>query len=155
MDTTNQNFASNAKANAGLTTGIIGTTLGAIAAAGGLTGIVGNLGGGGASKEVAALMAENTLLKANAHADAQNAAQMAWNARQEERLDGQRRDIDRLYGLTRLVVPNGNLNPGVGPVAVVPAPLPPAPVPPATAPDVTTLANAIAQAVVTAQKAAA
>ena len=58
-----------------------------------------------------------------------NAAQVAWNAKQEVRIDYQQREIDRLYSLTRIVVPNENLNPGVGPVQVVPVPPSPAPVP--------------------------
>lgn len=107
----------------------------------------GGLGGPGApvSREVADLLVENTRLKADAHADRLNAAQMVVNAEQQGRIDCLQRQVDQLYTLTRLVVPNANLNPGVGPVAVVPVP------PPVTAPapDVA----AIVQAVLAAQAA--
>lgn len=58
-------FASNAKANAGLTTGIIGTTLGGLwalgAGNGGNGGVLGGLFGGGNNNLVAGLMAENKM----------------------------------------------------------------------------------------------
>lgn len=63
-------FASNSKANAGLTTGIIGTTLGGLWAlgAGNGGGILGNLLGGNAS-QMNALMAENAMLKSENYSD--------------------------------------------------------------------------------------
>lgn len=111
-----------------------------------MTGIRGNGGssdGANApvSREVVDLKTENAMLRANAHADAMNATQIAWNAKQEVRLDYQQREIDRLYSMTKLTIPNGNLTPGVGPVQVVP-------VPPA-APDVSALAAAIVAAMPT------
>jgi len=120
-------------------------------------GLLGGLFGGGypppggpgapVSREILDLTTENSMLKANAHADRMNADQAVWNAVQQGRIDCQQRQIDQLFTLTRLVVPNGNLNPGVGPVAVVPVPPPAA----ATAPDAATV-SAIVQAVLTAQK---
>lgn len=116
---------------------------------GGLGGLFGAPppGGPGApvSREVADLLVENARLKADAHADRLNAAQMVVNAEQQGRIDCLQRQVDQLFSLTRLVVPNANLNPGVGPVAVVPVP-PPVTTP---APDVT----AIVQAVLAAQAA--
>jgi len=93
------------------------------------------------SREVVDLKTENAMLRANAHADAMNAAQIAWNAKQEVRLDFQQREIDRLYSMTKLTIPNGNLTPGVGPVQVVPVP--------PVAPDVSALAAAIVAAMPT------
>ena len=66
-------FASNGKANAGLTTGIIGTTLGglwALGAGNGNGGILnGILGGGNCGNQVTALMSENAMLKAEKYSD--------------------------------------------------------------------------------------
>ena len=84
------------------------------------------------SREVLDLTTENSMLKANAHADAMNAAQMVVNATQAAQIACQQRQIDQLFGLTRLVVPNGNLNPGYGPAFVSPGVPPPPPLPDAT-----------------------
>ena len=66
-------FASNGKANAGLTTGIIGTTLGglwALGAGNGNGGILnGILGGNNCGNQVTALMSENAMLKAEKYSD--------------------------------------------------------------------------------------
>ena len=127
-------------------------------------GMLGNLfggpgipGGPGApvSREVLDLTTENATLKANIHADQMNAAQAVWNATQQGRLDCQQRQIDQLFTLTRLVVPNGNLNPGVGPVAVVPVPAPVGDSGTVASPDATAIANAVATAVASALKDAA
>ena len=73
-----EEYASNAKANAGLTTGVIGTALGALN-----SGILGNIGFGmgcgnnpyitryelGKEQELAEVKNENTLLKANIYND--------------------------------------------------------------------------------------
>lgn len=99
------------------------------------------------SREILDLKSENTMLKANAHTDALNTAQVAINATQAAQLGSLQRQLDELRSMTRLVIPNGNLNPGVGPVAVVPVPPPAAP----TTPDTATI-NAIVQAVLAAQK---
>ena len=67
-------FATNGKANAGLTTGIIGTTLGGLWALGagnnGNGGILnGILGGNNCGSQVSALMSENAMLKAEKYSD--------------------------------------------------------------------------------------
>ena len=62
-----------------------------------------------------------------------------WNAVQQGRIDCLQRQVDELYTLTRLTVPNSNLNPGVGPVQVVPVPPPVAP----ADPDVATIVAAV------------
>ena len=66
-------FASNGKANAGLTTGIIGTTLGGLwalgAGNGGNGGLLSGLFGGGNANLVSGLMAENGMLKSENYAD--------------------------------------------------------------------------------------
>ena len=67
-------FASNGKANAGLTTGIIGTTLGGLWALGagnnGNGGILnGILGSNNCGNQVSALMSENAMLKAEKYSD--------------------------------------------------------------------------------------
>lgn len=84
------------------------------------------------------LTAENQELKAKLYANELNTVQVAWNAKQEGKIACLEKAVDRLYGMTQLTIPNGNLNPGVGPVQVVP-------VPPAV-PDVTALAAAIVAA---------
>lgn len=107
---------------------LAGTTIGQLASNSGILG--GVLGrppfppdgpGAPVSREILDLKAENSLLKANAHADAMNAAQAVWNATQQARLDCQQREIDRLYSMTRIVIPNESLNPGYGNATVTPA----------------------------------
>lgn len=71
------------------------------------------------TREVIDLKVENATLKANAHADQMNAAQAVINAVQQGRIDCQQREIDRLYSLTQLVVPNRNVAPGWGESVVV------------------------------------
>ena len=102
------------------------------------------------SQRVLDLTTENTRLRSESYADRLNAAQMVWNAKQEVQIACQQKQIDQLYTLTRLVVPNDNLNPGVGPVAVVPVP---APVPAPAIPDATVQAIATAVAAAMAAKA--
>lgn len=67
-----------------------------------------------------------------------NTRQVAWNAVQEGKIACLEKAVERLYGMTQLTIPNANLNPGVGPVQVVPVP--------PTPPDVTALAAAIVAA---------
>ena len=97
-------------------------------------------GGPGApvSREVMDLTTKLARVEAERHADNLNAGQAVWNAHQEEKIACQQRQIDQLYTLTKLTIPNGNLTPGVGPVQVVPVP--------PVAPDVTALAAAIVAA---------
>ena len=125
-------YASNGKGNLGVTLGAIGTGLGAMAGAGGLAGIFGgNRSGDPQEKPVTryemGLIQENTLLKANQYADvranglqAQIGQQAVWNATQEGVLHCQAQQLQQLYSLTKLTIPNGNVSPGWGPVAVVP-----------------------------------
>ena len=138
---------------------LAGTTIGQLATNSGLLG--GVLGrppfpppdgpGAPVSREILDLKTENSMLKANAHADQMNAQQAVWNAMQQGRIDCLQRQVDQLFGLTQLTVPNANLNPGYGQAVVGPA-VPPAPAP---SPDVTTIATAVASAVAAAMKDAA
>lgn len=103
------------------------------------------------SREILDLKTENSMLKANAHADAMNAAQAVVNATQAAQLACQQKQIDQLFTLTQLSIPNANLNPGYGQAVVGPAVPPTAP----TSPDVATIATAVASAVASAMKDAA
>lgn len=117
---------------------------------GGLFGGMPPPGGPGApvSREVLDLTTENATLKANAHADAMNAAQAVVNATQQAQIACQQRQIDQLFTLTQLSIPNANLNPGYGQAVVTPA------TPPAG--DLaSTIASAVAAAVAASQKEAA
>lgn len=127
-------YASNGKGNLGVTLGAIGTGLGAMAGAGGLAGIFGgntNRDTDPESKPVTryemGLIAENTLLKANQYADSRaNGLQMqigqqsVWNATQEGVLKMQKAQIDQLYSLTKMYVPNDSISPGWGSVTIKP-----------------------------------
>lgn len=90
------------------------------------------------TQKVLDLTTENQELRSKLYANELNTRQVAWNAVQEGKIACLEKAVDRLYGMTQLSIPNGNLNPGVGPVQVVP-------VPPAV-PDVAALAAAIAAA---------
>ena len=136
---------------------LAGTTIGQLATNSGLLG--GVFGrppfppdgpGAPVSREILDLKTENSMLKANAHADQMNAQQAVVNAVQQGRIDCLQRQVDQLLGLTQLTVPNANLNPGYGPAAVGPAPSGSA-----ALPDVTTIATAVASAVAAAMKDAA
>lgn len=128
-------YASNAKGNAALTTGIIGTALGAMASAGGLAGLLGvkpanqteDPGDRPVTRYEMGLIQENTILKAQQYSDVranglqqQISNQAVWNATQEGILGMQRQQIDQLYSLTKLVVPNDSVTPGWGPVSIKP-----------------------------------
>lgn len=133
-------YATNAKANAALTTGIIGTSLGAIASAGGIGAILGI----GKPKdesdrpvtryEMGLIQANNakdneiTLLKSQQYTDramagvqAQFGQQIAINAVQSNNIATLK---EQLAGITRFVVPNDSVMPGWGAVAVSPLPPP-------------------------------
>ena len=129
-------YASKAVGTAGLSLGIIGTSLGALAGAGGLAGLLGirpagqqDPGDRPVTRYEMGLISENTQLKAQQYADmratglqAQISQQAVWNATQEGLIRNQAQQLAQLYSLTQLVVPNGNVSPGWGPVAVVPVP---------------------------------
>lgn len=136
---------------------LAGTTIGQLATNSGLLG--GVFGrppfppdgpGAPVSREILDLKTENSMLKANAHADQMNAQQAVWNAVQQGRIDCLQRQVDQLFGLTQLTVPNANLNPGYGQAVVGPALSGTA-----ALPDVTTIATAVASAVAAAMKDAA
>ena len=136
-------YASKAQGNAGVALGIIGTSLGAIANAGGLMGLFGgnrnqaNMSEGDrpVTRYEMGLIQENNrkdgeivLLKSQGYTDraiggveAQIGQQIAWNAVQGENIQTLQ---NQLAGITKLVVPNGNVMPGWGPVTVTPLPPP-------------------------------
>ena len=126
-------YASKAVGTAGLSLGIIGTSLGALAGAGGLAGLLGlePNGGGPGDRPVTryemGLITENTQLKSQQYTDmranglqAQIGQQAVWNATQEGVLRCQAQQLAQLYTLTKLTIPKGNVSPGWGPVEVVP-----------------------------------
>ena len=137
-------YASKAVGTAGLSLGIIGTSLGALAGAGGLASLLGIRPAGGdpgdrpVTRYEMGLISENNQLKAQQYADAranglqaQISQQAVWNATQEGVLRCQAQQLQQLYSLTQLTIPNGNVSPGWGPVTVIPTPPPVVPVPPA------------------------
>ena len=126
-------YASKAVGTAGLSLGIIGTSLGALAGAGGLAGLLGLKPNGGdpgdrpVTRYEMGLITENTQLKSQQYTDmranglqAQIGQQAVWNATQEGVLRYQAQQLAQLYTLTKLTIPNGNVSPGWGPVEVVP-----------------------------------
>lgn len=140
-------YASRGVGNAGLTTGIIGTALGALA-----TGVVPNvLGGGGChcnedhtvnryemslQQEIAAKDNRISLLESNIYVDSKIAdvyerlngkigaveasinAQAVYNATNTAALTCVQGQVAQLMSLTKLVVPNGSICPGWGDVTV-------------------------------------
>jgi len=135
-------YASNAKANAALTTGIIGTSLGAIASAGGLANILGVKPNQPVSDgdrpvtryEMGLIQAANnkdneiTLLKAQQYTDkamigvqAQFSQQTAWNASQQANLGFLQAQVADALSISRRFVPNANIAPGWGQAVVEPA----------------------------------
>ena len=122
-------YATQGKANAALTTGIIGTSLGAIASMGGLAGLLGlNVNQSQSSdpndrpvsRYEMALIQENTLLKANQYVENRMLPQAVWNATQEGTLRNQADQLQQLYGMTKLVIPNDSVVPGWGGVTIKP-----------------------------------
>ena len=126
-------YASNGKGNLAVTLGAIGTGLGAMAGAGGLAGLLGMTPNNDpdnrpVTRYEMGLIQENTLLKANQYADAkatglqaQISNQSVWNATQEGLIRAQAQQIQQLYSLTKLVVPNDSVMPGWGGVSIKPA----------------------------------
>ena len=132
-------YASNGKGNLGVTLGAIGTGLGAMAGAGGLDALFGrNRNSDPEEKPVTRY--EMNLIRENMAKDAQIAAleakmytdgkiagvqaeisaQAVWNATQEGVIRCQAAQLAQLFGMTKLTIPNDNLNPGYGPAFVVP-----------------------------------
>ena len=130
-------YATNGKGNLAVTLGAIGTGLGALGSAGGLNGL---LGGRGDPEdrpvtryEMSLIQAgiakdnEIAVLKAQMYSDNKAAAlqaeignQNVWNATQEGLLRMQKSQIDQLYTLTKLGVPNDAVIPGWGSVTIKP-----------------------------------
>ena len=139
-------YASKAVGTAGLSLGIIGTSLGALAGAGGLAGLLGvrpgqsgDPGDRPVTRYEMGLISETNQLKAQQYTDmranglqAQIGQQAVWNATQEGVLRCQAQQLAQLYSLTKLTIPNGNVSPGWGPVAVFPVEPPVVPVVPGT-----------------------
>jgi len=137
-------YASNAKANAALTTGIIGTSLGAIASAGGIANILGIKPGMTNSStsdgdrpvtryEMGLIQMSNnkdneiTLLKSQQYTDkamfgvqAQLGQQTAWNATQQANLGFLQAQVNDALSISKRFVPNANIAPGWGPTVVEP-----------------------------------
>ena len=139
-------YASNGKANLGVTLGAIGTGLGALAGAGGLGALLG-VGQQNADpnekpvtryemsliRDALAKDAEIAALKGQLYTDgriagmqAEISAQAVWNATQEGVIRCQQERLAQLFGMTRLTIPNANVSPGWGPVDVYPVPASPA-----------------------------
>ena len=100
-------------------------------ASGGRGGLLGGILGGNpppppppgmepVSQKILDLTTENQRLRSEQYTDRIAAAQGVVNATQTAQLACLEKQVDRLYGLTKLVVPNGNVSPGWGPVEVVP-----------------------------------
>ena len=135
---------------------IAGTTIGQLANQSGLLngGLFGPPRGGPApfvTREVLDLTTENQGLKSQLYTNELDKRQSVWNATQQGRIDCLQRQVDQLFGLTQLTVPNAHLNPGYGPAIVGPAPAPVlGVVPPAVESANSSIANTIASAVATA-----
>lgn len=101
-------------------------------ASGGNGGLLGGLLGGGnppppppgmepVSQKILDLTTENQRLRSEKYTDRIAAAQGVVNATQSAQIACLEKQVDRLYGLTKLVVPNGNVAPGWGPVDILAA----------------------------------
>ena len=136
-------YGSRAMTIAGLTTGLVGTGLGVINGAGGIANL---LGGGqrqpadpgdrnvtryemGLWQEINAEKLKVATLEAKGYTDAAVAGvqaaigqQMVWNATQQGIIDCIRGQVAQLQGMTKTVIPNGNVSPGWGPIIVEPQP---------------------------------
>lgn len=98
--------------------------------AGGRGGLLGGLLGGNppppppgmepVSQKILDLTTENQRLRSEQYTDRIAAAQGVLNATQSAQIACLEKQVDRLYGLTKLVVPNGNVSPGWGPAEVLP-----------------------------------
>ena len=147
-------YATNGKGNLAVTLGAIGTGLGAMAGAGGLDALLGRNQNSDPNekpvtryemnliRESMAKDAEIAALKGQIYTDgkiagvqAEISAQAVWNATQEGIIRCQQERLAQLFGMTRLTIPNENLNPGYGPAFVVPG-APPIPIVQTTPPTV-------------------
>lgn len=144
-------FASTGKANAALTTGIIGTSLGGLLALGSnlLGGNMNNCGCSentpvsryelGQESRIARLESEIALRDANIYSDQKLSevykdlsaringleaglnAQAVYNATNTATINCIQGQVAQLFGLTKLVVPNTSVCPGWGDVTITPA----------------------------------
>ena len=99
-------------------------------AGGGRGGLLGGILGGNppppppgmepVSQKILDLTTENQRLRSEQYTDRIAAAQGVVNATQTAQIACLEKQVDRLYGLTKLVVPNGNVSPGWGPAEVLP-----------------------------------
>ena len=71
------------------------------------------------SQKILDLTTENQRLRSEQYTDRIAAAQGVLNATQSAQIACLEKQVDRLYGLTKLVVPNGNVSPGWGPVDIL------------------------------------
>ena len=147
-------YTSRGVGNAALTTGIIGTSLGAINSAGGLAGILGfgnkaQTGDPGDRpvtryemdlfQKINDKNDEIVFLKATKYTDEKDAGIQAWSAGVNASLGFMTQRLNELYGITQLVVPNNHVSPGWGPASVRPfPPYPPYPPTTSTTPEVAT-----------------
>ena len=139
-------YASRNVANTALGLGIAGTGIGVLNSVGGLAGLFGitprnNQSADPGDRPVTRyemgliqenndLKNENTLLKAGRYTDDKVHPLETWTAGATATMGFMAQQIQQLYGITQLVVPNGSVAPGWGPAAVRPAP----PIPPTTTP---------------------
>lgn len=143
-------YASKGVGNAGLTTGIIGTALGALNGMGGIGGIFGNQPRHESDefvtrydvnmiREIMEKDRQIALLEADKYTDqkfadfndrintrfsaveGQLAQQAVWNATQTGLIGCIQGQVAQLQSLTKLVVPNGSVMPGWGNVTITPA----------------------------------
>lgn len=73
------------------------------------------------SQRILDLTTENQRLRSEQYTDRIAAGQGVINATQSAQIACLEKQVDRLYGLTKLVVPNGNVSPGWGPVDILAA----------------------------------
>ena len=125
-------YTSKGVGNAALTTGIIGTALGAMSSAGGLAGIlgVGPRGSGdpgdrpvtryemGLFQQINEKNDEIALLKANQYSDnkdlvlqAQINQQAVWNAAAMANIGNINQQVQQLFGMTKLMIPESLVSP--------------------------------------------
>ena len=131
-------YATNGKGNLAVTLGAIGTGAAVLANNGGLNGLLGRSNDPGdrpvtryemgliqesmaKDSEIASLKAQQYSDGKAAELQAQISQQAVWNATQEGLIRCQAERIAQLYSMTQLTIPNGNINPGWGPVEVYPA----------------------------------
>lgn len=138
-------YASKAMAGTALGFGLAGTALGALEGAGGLAGLFGGRNNQptdpgdkpvtryemGLYKEIGDKNDEIVLLKAEKYADAkgetlqaQITQQAVWTAGATATMGFMGQQIQQLFGITKLVVPNSSVAPGWGPSMVSPIPIP-------------------------------